>query len=308
MRPVSFSTAGLPEAQKIARWEEHNSRALIGLRCRMLGEAALDATEVNLQLDGMHLARVRGNAHVVERPAAEVRRNPADAVAVYLTLVGEAFFYHDDGVLTLRPGQALICDADRPFMRGFSRGLEELAVKVRRPVFRSVTGLDEVRTPLVRDFGRGDPSARSFARLVDEALTSGGPVDEDVALELLASMTAGHDTASVHVANARTYIELHLSDPGLSAARVATAIGISERHLSRAFGSTGVSVPQFVLARRLDRAHTLLASAPGTPVSQVAARCGFGSAAHFSQTFRARYGRRPSDVRREARAALPGNA
>lgn len=302
MRSVSFSTVGLPEAKKIALWEEHNSRALIGLRCRMLGEAALDATEVNLQLDRMHLARVRGNSHVVERPAAVVRRNPADAVAVYLTLVGEAFFYHGDGVLTLRPGQALICDADRPFMRGFSRGLEELAVKVPRPVFREATGLDEVRAPIVCDFGRGELSARTFARLVDQTLRSGPALDEQMALDLLASMVGErHDSGSVHIANARTFIELHLTDAGLSAARVAAAVGISERHLSRVFAATGASVPQFVLTRRLAHAHALLTAAPETSVAEVAARCGFGSPAHFSQAFRDRYGRRPSDVRRQAR-------
>ena len=190
MGPVSFSTVGLPAAKKIALWEEHNSRALIGLRCRMLGEAALDATEVNLQLERMHLARVRGNAHVVERSAAVIRRNPADAVAVYLTLVGEAFFYHGDGVLTLRPGQALICDADRPFMRGFSRGLEELAVKVPRPLFREATGLDEVPAPIVCDFGRGDLGARTFARLVDRALT---PAVADPGLDERVELDPGLD-------------------------------------------------------------------------------------------------------------------
>ena len=91
-RPVSFSTAGLPAAQRIALWEDYNAHALIGLRCRMLGEATLDATELNVQLEQVHLARVRGNAHVVERPLELIRSHPADAIAVYLTLVGEAFF------------------------------------------------------------------------------------------------------------------------------------------------------------------------------------------------------------------------
>ena len=189
-RPVSFSTAELPEAQRIGLWEDHNAHALIGLRCHMLGEVTLDATELNLQLEQLHLARVRGNAHVVERSPELIRGHPADAIAVYLTLVGEAFFYHDDGVRTLRPGQVLICDADRPFMRGFSRGLEELAIKVPRPLFRELTGLGSLDTPLVRDFARGDVAARTLARLVDRALRPDGgePVDERTALGLLASV------------------------------------------------------------------------------------------------------------------------
>jgi AraC-like DNA-binding protein len=309
-RPVSFSTAELPDAQRIGLWEDHNAHALIGLRCHMLGEVTLDATELNLQLEQLHLARVRGNAHVVERSPELIRGHPADAIAVYLTLVGEAFFYHDDGVRTLSPGQVLICDADRPFMRGFSRGLEELAIKVPRPLFRELTGLDSLDTPLVRDFARGDVAARTLARLVDRALRPDGgePVDERTALGLLASVAGSRlaDPGTVYLANARAFIEDHLIEVNLSAARVAAGIGISERQLSRVFAVTGASVPQFVLARRLDRARALLASAPEIPVAEVAARYGFGSAGRFSQAFRARFGIRATDLRRQARASRLG--
>ena len=306
-RPVSFSTAELPDAERIGLWEDHNAHALIGLRCHMLGEVTLDATELNLQLEQLHLARVRGNAHVVERSPKLIRGHPADAIAVYLTLVGEAFFYHDDGVRTLSPGQVLICDADRPFMRGFSRGLEELAIKVPRPLFRELTGLASLDTPLVRDFARGDVAARTLARLVDRALRPDGgePVDERTALGLLASVAGSRsaDPGKVYLANARAFIEDHLTEVNLSAARVAAGIGISERQLSRVFAVTGDSVPQFVLARRLDRARALLASAPEIPVGEVAARYGFGSAGRFSQAFRARFGIRATDLRRQARAS-----
>lgn len=303
---VSFSTVGLPRARRIELWEDHNAAALIGLRCQMLGESPLEATELNLQLEQMHLARVRGNAHVVERPAELIRSHPSDAIAVYLTLVGEAFFYHSDGLLTLRPGQALICDADRPFMRGFSGGLEELAIKVPRPLFRELTGRAELTAPVVRDFAGGDVATRTLARLADRALRPGGgePVDEATALDLLVTVLGGRprEAAPVHLANARAFIEEHLTDPGLSAARVAAGIGISERHLSRAFAAAGPSLPQFVLGRRLDRARALLAAEPHTSVAEVAARCGFGTASRFTQAFRSHFGVRPTDVRREARA------
>jgi AraC-like DNA-binding protein len=309
-RPTSFSTAELPAAHRVPLWEDHNRAALIGLTCRLIGDAPFAGTELNLQLDRLHLARVRGSSHVVERPAEVIRKNPADAIAVYLTVAGEAFFYHDDGVLTLRPGQALICDPDRPFVRGFAQGLEEFAIKVPRTTFRDLTGRESLREPLVRDFAHG--AAHTFARLIERALRPGaGEVDEGAALALLASMTGrGSDPAAVHLANARAFIEDHLTDAGLSAARVAAAIGISERHLSRAFAAAGPSLPRFVLGRRLERAHTLLATGPRATIAEVAARCGFGSAAYFAQAFRAHFGVRPTDVRKSAVSSnfrpLPG--
>src|SRR4051794_21569178 len=93
--PVAFSTVGLPEAQRVELWESHNADALIGLRCHTLTAAALEATEINLQLDRVHLARVRGNSHVVERDLTMIRERPAESVALFFSLVGEAFFYHD---------------------------------------------------------------------------------------------------------------------------------------------------------------------------------------------------------------------
>ena len=129
-------------------------------------------------------------------------------------------------------------------------------------------------------------------------------MDERTALGLLASVAGSRpaDPGTVYLANARAFIEDHLTEVNLSAARVAAGIGISERQLSRVFAVTGASVPQFVLARRLDRARALLASAPEIPVGEVAARCGFGSAC-FSQAFRARFGVRATDLRRQARAS-----
>jgi AraC-like DNA-binding protein len=114
------------------------------------------------------------------------------------------------------------------------------------------------------------------------------------------------DPGTVYLANARAFIEDHLTEANLSAARIAAGIGISERQLSRVFAVTGASVPQFVLARRLDRARALLASAPEIPVGEVAARYGFGSAGRFSQAFKARFGIRATDLRRPARASRLG--
>ncbi|MEV7031064.1 AraC family transcriptional regulator [Streptomyces sp. NPDC093272] len=304
--PVRFSTTGLPEAERIALWEEHNAQALIGLRCRSLHDTALDATEINLQLSRAHLARVLGSPHIVERPDAEIRRVPSDAVACYLTLAGDAFFYCDDGVRLLRPGQLLVCDADQPFVRGFSHGLEELAVKIPHQVWRDLGGPPSLPRPLVVDAGA--VHTRTLAALVAQALrpepSDAVLVDEDAVLDLLVSSANGRAPAlsTVHLTVAKTYVDDHLADPGLSAARIARGIGISERHLSRVFAAGGTSVPRYLLGRRLERARTLLGAGSEATVAEVAARCGFASAAHFSHRFREHYGLRAGDVLREARA------
>jgi AraC-like DNA-binding protein len=288
-------------------WESHNATALIGLSCHTTGAGSLEATELNVRVNQVHLARVTGSSHVIERTAGVIRRSPADAIAVYLTLRGDAWFEQPGGTRSLRPGHVLMCDADRPFARGFARGLEELAIKVPRSAFADATGLASLPAPVVADFSRGqDPYARALARLVDRAARPrrAVPADERAILDLVTVLAAGRDTATAvaYRAAARSFIEAHLTDPALTAAQVAAAIGISGRHLSRVFAADGTSVPRHVLSRRLQLAHAMLAdpAGPAGTVAGVATGCGFTSVPYFSHAFHERFGHRAVEVRRQA--------
>jgi AraC-like DNA-binding protein len=138
-------------------------------------------------------------------------------------------------------------------------------------------------------------------------------------LDLVAALTSGRRAAPAlaHRAAARGFIEDHLTDPALGAAWIASAIGISERQLSRVFAADGTSVPRHILIRRLLRAHWVLTvpaggdgvadGAEGGPpsIAAVAAMCGFTSAAYFSHAFREHFGQRAGDVRHAALEMTP---
>ena len=296
LAPTVFSTVGLPTARRVELWEAHNANALIGLD--VLAAEALEATELNVQLSQVHLARVAGTAHMVSRSADVVARSPGDAIAVYLTLRGDAWFQHADGTHRLRPGNALICETDQPFTRGFARGLEELVVKVPRAALPGVARLPE---PVITTFDSRDQYARALAGLVGRAARAERrrPADEATVLDLVTVLAGGRAApmATAHRAAARSYIEEHLTDPGLGAGQIAAAIGISERQLSRVFAADGTSVPRHILSRRLRLAYSVLSNGRGS-VADVAGRCGFTSVTYFSHAFRTHFGERASDIRR----------
>jgi AraC-like DNA-binding protein len=310
--PTVFSTARLPAARRVELWESHNAAALIGLDVRTPG--SLDATEINVRLPKARLARVAASAHEVERTENVIARSPADSIAIYLTLRGDAWFTSAEGTHRLRPGDALVCGTDRPFARGFARGLEELVVTVPCAALSSYCDVGLARPVISRFAVPGSQYARALARLAGRATRTGLPVapDEGTVLDLAAAATAGRAAASAaaHRAAAHCYIEEHLTDPGLGAERVAAAAGISERQLSRVFAAAGTSVPRHILARRLSLAHALLIAEPeGTePVADIAARSGFTSAAYFSHAFREHFGHRASDLRRGTRIGDAGHA
>ncbi|GAA4115366.1 helix-turn-helix domain-containing protein [Nocardioides fonticola] len=317
-RPRAFEVHGRAGAELVDAWERHNREALIELRCRVGEGRPFRAREVTVEAGGVRLASVRGTAHGVERSA---ETPPADAVAVYAALQGEAVVDTAAGRRLVRPGQLLVCDVDRPLARGFGHGLHEFAVRVPKAALAPLLGSDGATAldpllaePVVIDAAgeRADPHGVRLLRAVARALSVDAnralPADETAVLELVALLATRGDLGApaAHRAAARAFIDDHLADPSLGAPAVAAACGVSERQLSRVFADAGTSLPRHILARRLDRAHALLRDTiePAQRTVDVAMRCGFTSTAWFSQAFRSRFGVSAGEVRRAALASL----
>ena len=299
-----FRTSDLPGSRKLAGWEEHNARSLVGLRVRPLAGSPFEATELNLALPRLRLAKVTGSPHVVDRDPGQIAACPADGLVVYFALSGRGSFHHRHGCEVLTPGQALVCDADQPFRRRFSRGLTELVLRAPRSVLRETVGCSGLARPRVFGFDSGsDAHGRALAASVAGAFS--GTADwealETGVLDLLAVVLGGESSNAGHLAAARAFVTAHLAEPSLSAGRIAQAVGLSERQLSRLFAASGQSVPQAVLATRLDAVRSALADPANAAASlaDLAARHGFVSQAHFSRSDRARFGTTPLRDRRE---------
>ena len=313
-KAMRFSTDGIPPVNRVHLWEHHNAKALIALDIRTMDEQPLQAAEINLHFPVLKFASVRGSAQVVERNEAFIRRHPMNSVAVFFALEGEAFFYYQGGFEALRPGQAVIYDVDRPFMRGFSSGLREMVMTIPHEDYLEITGGRALTKPIVFDFRQEQPANRrsfTLARLVSDALSRPGDAEstEAAAFELLSAILVGDrsGTGACHLAAARCYITEHLGDIELNVAKVASAAGISERHLARLFNETGSSPSTHILELRLELARRLLTdqAEAQSPIAAVARRCGFASQAYFARAYKTRYGVTPSTERRAA-LAQPG--
>src|SRR5690349_13529271 len=91
-----------------------------------------------------------------------------------------------------------------------------------------------------------------------------------------------------------------LDEEGLDA--VAARLGITDRHLRRAFGAEfGVSPVEFAQTQRLLLAKRLLTDT-AMPVTDVAYASGFGSLRRFNALFKQRYRLQPSALRRRMHA------
>jgi AraC family transcriptional regulator len=93
------------------------------------------------------------------------------------------------------------------------------------------------------------------------------------------------------------FVDAHLDGADLSLPALAAQAHLSEFHFARMFrASMGCTVHDWVAARRLDRARALLRGG-ALPLADIAAACGYASASHLSQRFKAATGATPGQYR-----------
>ena len=96
--------------------------------------------------------------------------------------------------------------------------------------------------------------------------------------------------------NVLGFIEDNLAQP-LTLADLATQAALSEYHFARMFRQSMQLAPhQYVMQRRMEKAKALVRSTR-QPLTEIALACGFSSASHFSNRFRAATGFTPSQLR-----------
>jgi AraC-like DNA-binding protein len=95
------------------------------------------------------------------------------------------------------------------------------------------------------------------------------------------------------------YLGRHLTEPDLTARRVAEAHHISVRYLYAVLQRTGIVLGEWVRARRLEGSRRELArpEARRSTIASVGRRWGFTDAATFSRAFKAQFGLSPTEWR-----------
>ena len=117
-------------------------------------------------------------------------------------------------------------------------------------------------------------------------------------MRLPAKAEVRDEAAPTLAGRASAFIAEHLSEPGLSTARIASALACSPDYLGRVFRAAfDETLTEHIHGLRVDRARTLFRST-GLPADRVAAAVGFGDVGYFRRIFKRRVGLTSGQFRR----------
>ncbi|HVZ53267.1 MAG TPA: acetamidase/formamidase family protein [Pseudolabrys sp.] len=311
MSVCAFTSESYSAPDRIAAWQD--SLGALGLRSSYLAAAhGLHATAFRRESpDGVIVARLGAGPQTLS-PASQ----NADLPLILMSLEEGAALKAGDARHALCAGDLAVLPRQEAWEFSFKREMHVVALSVGSSAYhgRKIGSLSFGRPRIVRAEGLTAVLARSLDAAAEslEILTAAewatlSQALAEMLLTLLRQPTDGSADAGGTTVRAallhRIYqtIERSLDDPELTPARVAQAEGISERYLQKLFETTGDNFTLYLRQRRLHRTRDELANPANASqsVSEIAFRCGFNDAAHFSRAFRERFGLSPREFRRQ---------
>lgn len=317
---VTFSTQGVTPPRKVELWNERASTLITRLHVEPARGAAFDASLRAAEVGGIGFIEATSTpTRVVHAHSAE-SRGGAVAYLIHLQLRGTCVNRQASREVLLGPGDFVLCDSTLPCE--LLLGGDNVMLVLRIPQL-----LLERRLPMPEAYiNRHMPASRGgsiiaarFAALVWEQCERGiSPLIAarlaDSVCNLLAAafMESGSalDGSTVTMQwklRLRQFVDSRLDDPNLTPTQMARHFKISPRYIHKLYAREEESVSRYILRRRLEECQRALGDGAqrAKSISTVAFEWGFNSTTHFARVFRERFGRSPSEWRREALVRQP---
>jgi AraC family transcriptional activator of tynA and feaB len=250
------------------------------------------------------------------RLAQKLGSAPRESLVLWLSIDGAGWV--EQGGVTTKLDPTILCvyGANRPRTFALTTASRGIALLLPLDAVRQALQGWELALPLSIDCTRGAGAVlanvvRSVARHADELGGDMGSELSNVVVRLLASaVSALPDSLRMmpsrlelfHKARIKRFVREHLRDPGLDVDTVSRAVGLSTRYIHKLFSSEPEPLMKWVWAERIEGACKEIEQTAlrRKAISQIGFSWGFSGAAHFSRSFRNRYGVSPVEYRSRA--------
>ena len=314
-----FSTAGVRQQDRFDYWHAAAQQYVIDHDARTDSRLNFEAKLCSAALDGLDLVSFESSSMTVSHTPRHAAQAAGDELFVCRQLAGTLLLEQGGPEVTLRSGDIALLDPCLPYSGRFSSGSNLLVVKVpRRRLEARIGRTGSLITRYLRaEVGENGLLSDFLALLPSHAerleLTAAIVVEQ--ALDLLAvALAKASGLPGPRISSARllvlirlrSAIEANLTDPALSAAAVAAAVGVSLRYANTVLASENTSVARLIQTRRLERCRQALGDCTQAHrlISEIAYCWGFSDMTHFGRRFKAAYGLLPTEYRK-ARGLSP---
>lgn len=318
-----FATGDVWPAQRLSRWSAFGREIFGALDVEPDGPRSFEGRMSTVEIGGLILTTV------VAAKARAFRREDGgdlasgDAFMLSMPLAGHGTYVVGDVACEVSPGDVFVRDLSSPWKVEFHEAFELLTVRL--PYDLLLDRLEHPEALLGQTFRAADPATGCLYALLLSAqrlATEDATFDKATqlcglildALRLLPSGRPPAIAASAALSGpalrreARRHAVRNIADPSLSPAGVAAALNVHPRKLQRVFSTSGPSLRDFILQRRLDLAAELLCAPAGgrrpKKVVEIAFAVGFADPAYFSRAFASRFGLPPARFRAQRRRGV----
>ncbi|MFT7460228.1 MAG: AraC-like DNA-binding protein [Planctomycetota bacterium] len=268
---------------------------------------------------GLSVLDIRIDPVVIKRHPNHIVEDANHDYFLTTLLEGRATIQQADKVYIMKPGDLALMTGGLPYTIEYEITSRRLIVRIPHAVFKQRLTNCEEKAII------GHLPNKGLGRVVNELLKSVAFESESLnvteqftltqsLLELTAALTRAIIKPSVSKTAPRhtdllnrifTYIEENYMDSDLTPDKIAKGNGISTRYLHSLFRESGTTVLKWVWEQRLKAARSDLLDPTQTQarISEIAFRRGFNDSAHFSRTFRSRFGISPTELRMRATEA-----
>ncbi len=245
--------------------------------------------------------------------------NSGNRACIVITQLQGLRRYCQNGKTTiLKKGDATLIDSGVPWSSDCPGDCARLYLRIPQVLIESQLRFNEFAfaTRISGDSGLGAILYRLSTSLFEQAeslsMVEGVSAMEGY-LRILAACLRGDNaqTAANPVLELSTritnYIETHLTESTLGPVEIATALGISVRHVHRAFSNQESTVADWIRTRRLKHCQSDLCNPrlQAKSITEIAFYWGFNDSAHFSHAFKKQFRICPRTFRSRVISGLP---
>jgi AraC-like DNA-binding protein len=304
-----FRTVLCDSAEGKESWRFTCSRAY-GLHCEFPDGRPTGSVATSWNLGQLDLLNVE-LAHQCLSPVAESSPDCPSDEYLHLKLVkaGSMLIEQDGQVQRFQAGGLLVVDSTKAYRLTFAEITQLIALRIPKCALRERGFRHELRGTVTPDTAAPDVQAVSglILSMAEQAGATSKQMRRRQGEQVLDLIDLLLDDPGVLIRarsseatlfRAKRYIAQNLRNPDLTATLIASAANASETHLHRLFKAEGTSLMRYVWTHRLELAARLLKehNESRLQIQEVAYNCGFSTPAHFSRSFKDRYGVSPKDV------------